>query len=85
MDPKEVYTLYSLYLYLRINPAKKESLRTPINFLTELANTEDGTDKLIEYNCVKKLLDYLEKDETSTKHKKAILWILGKICKKKIF
>ena len=21
-DPKEVYTLYSLYLYLRINPAK---------------------------------------------------------------
>jgi len=61
---------------------RKESLRTPINFLTELANTEDGTDKLIEYNCIQKLLDYLEKDETSTKHKKAILWILGKICMK---
>jgi hypothetical protein len=56
-------------------------LRTPINFLTELANTEEGTTKLIESNCIQNLLDYLMKEETSIKHKKAILWILAKICK----
>jgi len=56
-------------------------LRTPINFLTELANTEEGTTKLIESNCIQTLLDYLMKEETSIKHKKAILWILAKICK----
>lgn len=56
-------------------------MRTPINFLTELANTEEGTNKLIENNCIQTLLDCLMKEETSTKHKKAILWILAKICR----
>jgi len=60
-------------------------LRTPINFLTELANTEEGTSKLIENDCIQFLLDYLIKEETSTKHKKAVLWILAKICNLNLF
>ena len=59
---------------------RKQTLKTPINLITELPNTEAGTLKLIEIEAVSRLLEMLEKD-ISLKHKKAVLWILAKICK----
>lgn len=79
------YILYSIYFYIKINPAKKQSLKTPINLLTELANTENGTSKLIEIEAVDKLLGIIEKENISIKLKKSALWILAKICNKPIY
>ena len=50
--------------------------------MTELANTEEGTDKLIEINAIPNLISLLEKENISIKWKKSALWILGKICSK---
>jgi rapamycin-insensitive companion of mTOR len=57
-------------------------LKTPINLLTELANTEEGTEKLIEINAIPNLISLFEKENISIKWKKSALWILGKICSK---
>ncbi len=83
-DPnnKDEYILYSLYFYLKINPAKKQSLKTPINLITELPNTEIGMAKLIEIEAIPKLLSMITDDNVSLKNKKAVLWILAKICSK---
>jgi hypothetical protein len=85
--------LYSIFLYLKINPSKyfnfitfrKQALKTPINLITELSNTEEGTEKLIEIDAVSSLCSYVEKENISLKFKKAALWILAKICNNKFF
>lgn len=37
--------------------------------------------KLIEIGAISKLLDMIEDENSSLKIKKAVLWILAKICK----
>lgn len=54
-------------------------MKTPINLITELANTDKGTDRLVEMNIIPTLLAVLD-EEDKFKRKKAVLWILGKIC-----
>lgn len=79
---RDEYVLYSIYFYIKINPAKKQSLKTPINLLTELANTAQGTSKIFEMDAIPKILALLERENYSIKLKKSALWILGKICSK---
>lgn len=64
------------------NKFRKQSLKTPINLLTELVNTDEGTNRLIEENVIPKILDYITNNNEfkSLKLKKAAIWILGKIC-----
>lgn len=76
------YIIYSIYFYVKITPTKKQALKTPINILTELANTQEGTDKLIQIKAIETLLSMIENSNTSLKSKKSVLWILGKISNK---
>jgi hypothetical protein len=64
---------------------RKQSLKTPINVLTELANTEMGTNKLIEIEAIPKLFEMLNKESLSAKSRKSVLWIIAKICNKPTF
>ena len=51
-----------------------------MNLITELANTYDGVKKLQENDIINKLLSYFDNNTKNLKFKKAVLWILAKIC-----
>jgi hypothetical protein len=53
--------------------------------ITELPNTETGMEKLIAIEAIPKLLLMIDDENVSLKNKKAILWILAKICSKEIY
>ena len=79
---KEIYSLFSLYCTIKINPHTKQYFKTPINILTELPNNERGTEILINIGAVEKLLNYLDienKNNKDIKNIKSALWILAKI------
>ena len=75
------YYIYSAYCLLSIKPQTKQYFKTPINILTELPNSEQGTKTLIKIGAVEKLLNYLDinKLEKDSKNVKSALWILAKI------
>lgn len=52
----------------------------PINLITELANTNEGVDRLIDIKAVPNLIRMLDDVSVTNKHKKALLWILARIC-----
>ena len=60
-------------------------MKTPINLLTELCNTEEGTEKLVELEAIPQLLNILDREDISLKWRKSALWILSKICSKPIY
>ena len=77
------YILYAVYFSIRIRPEKKQFLKTPINILTELANSESGIETLINLNIIDFLFSYLDNNTSiSSKEIKSALWILAKIIMK---
>ena len=78
---KSSYYIYSSYCIITIKPQTKQYFKTPINILTELPNSEQGTQTLIKIGAVEILLNYLDvnKLENDNKNVKSALWILAKI------
>jgi hypothetical protein len=78
---KSSYYIYSAYCIITIKPQTKQYFKTPINILTELPNSEQGTQTLIKIGAVEILLNYLDvnKLENDNKNVKSALWILAKI------
>lgn len=79
------YKIISVEFGIKIRPEKKQSLKTPINILTELPNNEIGMQKLIELKAVEFLFTYLDDPAAPSKEVKAALWILAKIATKEIY
>jgi hypothetical protein len=84
-DNDKIFSLYSVSFNVRIRPEKKQSLKTPVNILTELANNETGTQTLIDLKAIEFLFSYLDNTSVSSKEIKSALWILAKIVTKEIY
>ena len=84
----KIYSIYSVYFSIKIHPETKQTLKTPINIITELPNNEIGYQKIIEINIIEQIfdfLDYKKYQNTNIKIIKGALWILGKILIKPTF
>ena len=79
------YKISSIEFAIKIRPERKQSLKTPINILTELPNNETGMQKLIDLKAVEFLFTYLDDPNTPSKEVKAALWILAKIATKEMY
>lgn len=53
----------------------------PLNFLTELPNTNLGIEIIIKNNFIKEIIDYINNEKNSLKAKKSAFWILAKMIK----
>ena len=80
-ENKGCFYIFSAYCVITIKPQTKQYFKTPINILTELPNSEQGTEALIKIGAVEKLLNYLNINnlEKDIKNVKSALWILAKI------
>ena len=82
------YSIFSVYFSIKIHPETKQTLKTPINIITELPNNDIGYQKIIEMNFIEQLFEFLNNEKyknENTKIIKGTLWILGKILIKPMF
>ena len=87
-EDKYSYTLDKIFFNIQIRPNPIIGLKTPINLITELINSEKGYEILYQKKFIDKLTSYLEiiepelKDKNSSQIRSAI-YMLTKILMKK--
>ena len=87
-EDKFSYTLDKIFFNIQIRPNSITGLKTPINLITELINSEKGYEILDQKNIIDKLTSYLDITDPELKDKnssliRSSLYMLTKILMKK--